>query len=310
MENDFCKDKRVTCIKFHPSKPYLVAMSMIDNMEFADRALISGKSFESYVLILNFSDAFIITLNYVLETPIEITTIEWHPENPNVLFGGCLNGQIVVWDLSASDKRITAGKVMKQIGDDDDAVGGGDGENEKSQSMIKMKTLTQSYIVTSHKNFVSDIQFIPPTVKVDKRNPNGGKYAHCISVSEDGIINIWDCRQVDKEALKAAPETLWKPFLKVDLFKMDGSGELGLVRILLQENQTTPTFWAVSDEGFLCFIDWSVKPLSTGDDGGAKFAECVRRSYESYGCMREDRPALALERSPFYPDLLLTVHNF
>merc|ERR1712166_372837 len=58
-----------------------------------------------------------------------------------------------------------------------------------------------------------------------------------------------------------------------------------------------PTFWAVSDEGFLCFIDWSVKPLSTGDDGGAKFAECVRRSYESYGCMREDRPALALERS-------------
>lgn len=26
--------------------------------------------------------------------------------------------------------------------------------------------------------------------------------------------------------------------------------------------------------------------------------------------MREDRPALALERSPFFPNLLLTVHNF
>ena len=67
-------------------------MSMIENMEFELRALISGKSFESYVLILNFSDNYIITLNYVLETPIEITTLEWHPENPNVLLGGCFNG--------------------------------------------------------------------------------------------------------------------------------------------------------------------------------------------------------------------------
>ena len=101
IENDYCKGKRVSCIKFHPTKPYLVAMSMIDNMDFDSRSLIQGKSFESYVLILNFSDAHIITLNYVLETPIEITTIEFHPENTNVLTGGCLNGQVIVWDLSS-----------------------------------------------------------------------------------------------------------------------------------------------------------------------------------------------------------------
>ena len=59
-------------------------MSMIDNMDSDSRALIQGKSFESYVLILNFSDAHIITLNYLLETPIEVTTIEFHPENPNL----------------------------------------------------------------------------------------------------------------------------------------------------------------------------------------------------------------------------------
>lgn len=53
-------------------------------------------------------------------------------------------------------------------------------------------------------------------------------------------------------------------------------------------------------------IDWSVKPVSTGDDG-PKFAEYVRFTYDSE---KENRPALALERSPFYPNLLLTVHNF
>jgi hypothetical protein len=53
-------------------------------------------------------------------------------------------------------------------------------------------------------------------------------------------------------------------------------------------------------------IDWSVKPVSSTDDG-PKFAEYVRFTYDSE---KENRPALALERSPFFPNLLLTVHNF
>ena len=87
-----------------------------------------------------------------------------------------------------------------------------------------------------------------------------------ISISEDAVANIWDCRQVEKDALKGQEGMLWRPFLKCDLFKMDGSGELGLIRLILDPKQTTTTFWAVSDEGFLCFIDWSIKPVGTGDD--------------------------------------------
>ena len=97
-----------------------------------------------------------------------------------------------------------------------------------------MKSLTSSFHVVSHKNFVSDIQFIPPGVKVDKRNPSNGKYSHMISISEDAAVNIWDCRQVEKDALKANEGLMWKPFMKIDTFKMDGSGELGLIRLILQ----------------------------------------------------------------------------
>ncbi len=82
-------------------------MSMIENLSFDERAEITGKSFESHVLIMNFSDAHIITLNYVLETPIEISTIEFHPDNPNVIIGGCISGQIIVWDLTSVESRIT-----------------------------------------------------------------------------------------------------------------------------------------------------------------------------------------------------------
>jgi len=224
-ESDYCNQKRVSCIKFHPTKPFLVAMSMIESLKFAERAAISGMSFDSNVLIMNFSDNHIITLAYVLETPIEVSTIEFHPENPNVIIGGCLNGQTIVWDLSSADHKITAGAKQKADGgggggDDDDmpAAAGGE-EDEKQQTVVKMKHLCQSSIIASHKNFVADIVFVPGTTNVDKRNPSDGKSTHFLSVSEDGIINIWDTRQVDKEQLKKTPEYIWKPFLRMDVFK-------------------------------------------------------------------------------------------
>lgn len=94
--------------------------------------------------------------------------------------------------------------------------------------------------------------------------------------------------------------------LRLELQKLDGSTELGLVRVLLQKEQKKPVFWGASDEGELCLIDWSMKPINQGDDG-IKPAEYVRFSYDSE---HDYRPTLALERSPFFEDLLLTVHNF
>ena len=81
-----------------------------------------------------------------------------------------------------------------------------------------------------------------------------------ISVSEDGVVNIWDTKVVDKEVLRAQQDFIWKPYLQVQLIRQDGSGDLGLSRILFSKSQNTPTFWAASDEGDLLYIDWSVRP--------------------------------------------------
>ena len=135
VETLYCKGKRVSCIKFHPTKPFIVAMALVDNMDFETRSKISGKSFESHVLVLNFGDSHIITLHQVLETPIEVTSIEWHPENKDVLFGGCLNGQVITWDMSCLETRIQQNtkKDGPQGGEDEDgAAVAADDENEKS----------------------------------------------------------------------------------------------------------------------------------------------------------------------------------
>jgi hypothetical protein len=34
-----------------------------------------------------------------------------------------------------------------------------------------------------------------------------------MSVSEDGMVNIWDTRPVEKENIRAHPEFIWKPFV-------------------------------------------------------------------------------------------------
>jgi WD40 repeat protein len=125
-------------------------------------------------------------------------------------------------------------------------------EDKTQQTIVKLKQLALSYIVTSHRNFVSDIQWIPATVKTDRKNPGpDGKMTHFLSCSEDGIVCIWDSRLVEKEVIRTLSDFVWKPFLQINLFRPDGSGELGLSRVLLMPKQTTTTFWAASDEGDL-----------------------------------------------------------
>jgi hypothetical protein len=55
---------------------------------------------------------------------------------------------------------------------------------------------------------------------------------HFISVSEDGLVCIWDTRPVEKENLRVITDFIWKPFQQINLFRQDGSGELGLSRLL------------------------------------------------------------------------------
>lgn len=66
-----------------------------------------------------------------------------------------------------------------------------------------MKEITTSHVEKSHKSFVSDIKFIPKDIRVDRRRPNDGKFAHCITCSEDGVFNIWDVRNLDLAELDA-----------------------------------------------------------------------------------------------------------
>lgn len=39
---------------------------------------------------------------YVLESPHEVTTFQYNLLNPDIIIGGCYNGQVIIWDTSGS----------------------------------------------------------------------------------------------------------------------------------------------------------------------------------------------------------------
>ena len=61
--------------------------------------------------ILVWTFAVLMHPEFILESPIEVTCFEFNPGQPNVVVGGCCNGQIIMWDYGrVSLFRITTSK--------------------------------------------------------------------------------------------------------------------------------------------------------------------------------------------------------
>lgn len=311
-DQTYVKDMSVSCIKFSPHNPHWVAFSLVKNMDFASRVEIMGTSFDAHLLILDFSDSQMIQLAYDLVSPVEITTFEFHPDNERVVMGGCLNGQVITWDLYANDLRVGANRVNHNENQE--------GEEATQQIGTVMKCLAVSQLEKSHRSYVSDLKFIPACVRVDKKNDNHGKSEHFLTVSEDGWMSIWDCKAVDKKKVEeneaGGKRREWQPFKSIQLFRPDGSPDLGLSKILFESEsyyksaEKLTTFWASSFEGELMQIDWDVKPIKDAHDDGNENSKKVDNVIKYYDNEMNFRPILSIERSPFYDDLVMTVHDF
>lgn len=132
-----------------------------------------------------------------------------------------------------------------------------------------------------------------------------GDYNQFTTISEDGQILIWDLRFGEKDPKKNSEYALtvaWKAMFGLQLFRPEGGGKMGGSQICFQKGQKNSIFAGSSDEGELFLIDFSVKTNeeSTKSDMVTKIWQ-YERSY---------RPTVALDRSPFFEDIIMTVHDF
>jgi hypothetical protein len=86
------------------------------------------------------------------------------------------------------------------------------------------------------------------------------------------------------------------------------SPDVGLSRILFEQGQQTTTFWAGTFEGELVLVDSGNR--AEGAEGGGDEKSKPNNVLVCYDQEANGRPVLVVERSPFYPDLLMTVHDF
>ncbi|KAK6180530.1 hypothetical protein SNE40_012670 [Patella caerulea] len=249
----FSKEKRITCIQWHPSIKGVVAVAVAQRLSFDERIDNASKIIMNPSLILIWSFADPIHPQLLLEAPDDIYSFQWCPSDPNIIVAGCYNGQVVLWDISTVADRLKQrgqNKTKKTM-----VLPGFEDPNALKTPVVRYCAV--SSIEHSHKARITDIQWIPDHMEINKLGePKENRNNHCVQVmtcAADHCVLLWDTRPMkvlqtkdDDKGPKnpmGVPNTFrhldltWKPLLKVQLHKSEPGGDHSPVKFTIQEKQ-------------------------------------------------------------------------
>ena len=283
---DFTKNKTVSDIQWEPGKDNVIAASCVENIKFDERVAKSGNHIPGSIIVWTFAEFNSVLI--VLKAPLEVTCFKFNPYRPNIVVGGTISGQVCMWDLKLANDKHRLEMMPKQ---------------EEAKELL---ILTSSGIFDSHKGPVKSLCWLPTHVKIERKN-------HCVvtndpmevsqfaTLSEDGLILFWETSFPPDKTPYKNQDYIWQPLLKVQLTRLDTKADIGGTQLYIAPSQKDSTFWATSDSGDLLFGDWVAR---SHDDSRPDF---VKKAYPSEFAFR---PSVSMQVSPFYPDVILTVHDF
>ncbi|XP_076581938.1 dynein axonemal intermediate chain 3 [Chaetodon auriga] len=255
-DQNYTKDKKISSINWHPTIYGVVAVALTEKKEErVNKSTFAVRS--SLILFYSFSSPS--NPQLLLECPDDIFAFEFCPSDPNIIVGGCINGQVVLWDISAHVTRLQgtqpSGKKVSVNTDTFDLD-----ENKENETPV-VRYCAVSAIESSHKAPITDVQWLPPTFEVTRSGlPVENKYkisVQVITCSPDCTLMFWDVRaqklssqsasdrkqNVDQKMHLTAysvPDTFkhlertWKPLFRVSLPKIDTAGEYAPLKFSLE----------------------------------------------------------------------------
>ncbi|KAJ3305744.1 WD repeat-containing protein 63 [Kappamyces sp. JEL0829] len=310
------KDKCISCIDWHPTQKGVLAISCTQAMGLDDRILhgFTVKAKKSVIIIWSFHDP--IHPQLILEAPEDVTCFQIHPEDPSIVVAGCMNGQIVLWDISDFQEMLQSSRKTET------EAGDRNGEGEQSSAPC-VRFAVVSSIESSHRGPVSDVHWLPKHFEIANNGDivdaaeNGDK--QLVTSSLDGTVAFWDLRfKKDWKSLDLA----WRPFIRVPISAMDNSFDYSVTRVSLQTvlndevakaakpanppadgeapkrpniKNWTSKFYCSTEEGDLVYADWIAEKVTEEKSSRVEFASNIH-----FG------PVCDLERSPFFPDIFLS----
>lgn len=111
----------------------------MDNLTFDDRLHNPAKQLESSIVFWNFEMRQNPKAEVKLWSPVDITTFEIQPSNPNFVVAGAYNGQILVYNKKGDAQLMTA-------------------SSDKEVTTRKYKAISTPE--NSHRSAVTDIKFL------------------------------------------------------------------------------------------------------------------------------------------------------
>lgn len=300
----------VTAVDWHPERRGLVGVAYARKASFDERVDTSSKVQKSFIIIWNFANS--LKPQAVLEAIDDIHAFRFNPLNPSVAVGGCVNGQVVVWEIPS---HVLDGDGSKLKGRSED------------RKLSAIRAVAVSTIETSHKTTITDIHWIPNTIEISKNGHTQAATLHeCFqitSIAADGTALFWDTRiaGATKHVL-AHLDLNWKPFFKVMLTKPDHGGDHGGVKISLSlpstwlgrravrvnkvdalkhNEQIVTKLYVGTEQGEVLHLDWKTADVEGGRPGPQKIDFSLAAHA---GCVA------AVLRSPYVRDVVLTVGGF
>jgi len=253
---------------------------------------------------------------------------------PDIVCGGCFSGQAIMWNLTESMEKVNLKKSTKSEVDDDEDDGAG-----------LVAPAAMSHIDASHRRMIADMAWLPPDSMINSKGRIlaeehlDDKSYQFMTIAGDGQALVWDIRfediargnlphiykpkpgqfdKANKDGTFSTPP--WLPLFKMNVKRLEGVGELSLCKLLTDLGNKTSSgdeidrrshILCSSEEGDLVFADWRAKAAGKQDtkDGDEDEGNDTPE-YVQWMAKDHNRPCVALAKSPFFEDTIVSVSDW
>ncbi|KAM6938652.1 dynein axonemal intermediate chain 3-like [Lycodopsis pacificus] len=342
-DQHYTEDKNISSVNWHPTIYGVIAVALTVKRQEQESTTFGSE--DSLILFYSFSDPS--NAQLLLECPDDIFAFEFCPSDPNIIVGGCKNGQVVLWDISAHVAHLQGTQPVKKVSVNTDTY---DLDSKKENKTPAVPYCAVSGIDSSHKAPITDVHWLPSTFEVTKTGlPVENKYnisAQIVTCSPDCALMFWDVRvphrkqNVDQRTPDGVPDTFkhldhtWKPLFRVSLPKIDTRGGYAPLKFSLAN--TARTTEAADDGSSKVVPDFrqlrvpSAKTLTTLEDVNTKLfigTELGEMIYTDWKLVKDDAGRLhsakplhcfsihhllmnTVQLSPFFKDIVLTTGSW
>ena len=281
------KGKTVACVDWVPGARGAVAASCVATASFEAAFAAGGAGSRGAVLIWDFEDP--IHPRRVLEAPADVHCFQFNKSDPRLVAGGLADGRACFWDASETTRARQASH-----------------HDTFFPKFVSEAPDSHVCAVTDVRWLGADVAVTKPRGELVRPNPPSGACAFFATAAADGKVLFWDV-DVKKDAKRR--EFVFAPAYRIALGRGEQSGALQAVKFdfspalrppardgSLPENATR--FFASSADGEVAQCDFVVP----ADEEGASAPEHTKLCVAGHS-----QAVRSISRSPFFPDLVMSV---